>query len=161
LRNHDYATQERILRMAHEFVREARVDLARAVREDSDLPPRIRIVHDRPGHTSPEYRTLAVPIPAGAGGASPSVLSGAIARYVRRNPPSCLMLVLDVIAPDERGGQQPLLIAEARDTLGNRLFIVQPFRVTDGRITWDEPLEGGWRDPGPEEMIIDAAFAPS
>ncbi len=145
--------------MAHEFIREARVDLARAAREDSDLPPRIRVVHDRPGHASPEYRTLAVPVPEGAGGASPGVLSGAIAHYARRNPPSCLMLVLDVVAAGANGSPQSLLIAEARDRLGTRLFIMQPFRIVEGRVFWDEPLEGGWRDPGADEMIIDAAFA--
>jgi hypothetical protein len=147
-----------MLRLAHEFLREARVDLVRAATDGSDLPPRIRIVHDRPGHASPEFRTLAVPIPDSAGGASPSVLSTTIAQYARRNPPACLMLVLDVIGTGEDGNPQSLLIAEARDRSGNRLFIVQPFLISDGRVSWEEPIEGGWRDPGEEEMIIDAAF---
>ncbi len=147
-----------MLRLAHEFLREARVDLVRAATDGSDLPPRIRVVHDRPGHASPEFRTLAVPIPESTGGASPSVLSTTIAQYARRNPPACLMLVLDVIGTGEDGNPQPLLIAEARDRSGNRLFIIQPFLIRDGRVAWEEPIEGGWRDPGDEEMIIDAAF---
>jgi hypothetical protein len=49
-------------------------------------------------------------------------------------------------------------VGEARDRSGNRLFLVQPFGVSDGRLTWFDPLDGGWRDPGDEEMIIDAAF---
>lgn len=150
---------QRILRLAHEFVEESRADLARAIAEGSDLPPRIRIVHDRPGHASPEYRTLAVPIPAAAEGASPTVLSGAIARYAASRQPACLLLTLDVVGVDENGQPQSLLIAEARDRAGTRLFLIQPFSVADGRIEWHEPLEGGWRDPGDEEMILDAAFA--
>ena len=156
--NNSFAAQERILRLAHEFVKEARVDMARAVAEGSDLPPRIRTVHERPGHASPEYRTLAVPIPESAEGASPTVLSGAIARYARRSPPSCLLLTLDVLGTDENGDPQSILIAEARDRFGTRMFMIQPFRVLDGRIQWQDPIEGGWRDPGDEEMIIDAAF---
>jgi hypothetical protein len=148
-----------MLRLAHEFLREARVDLVRAATDGSDLPPRIRIVHDRPGHASPEFRTLAVPIPDDAAGASPSVLSSTIAQYARRHPPSCLMLVLDVVGTGDDGTPQPLLIAEARDRLGHRLFIVQPFKIDDGRVSWGEPMEGGWRDPGDDEMIIDAAFS--
>jgi hypothetical protein len=147
-----------MLRLAHEFLREARVDLVRAATDGSDLPPRIRIVHDRPGHASPEFRTLAVPIPENAGGASPSVLSSTIAQYARRHPPACLMLVLDVVSSGENGASQSILIAEARDRAGHRLFIVQPFAIEDGRVSWEEPIEGGWRDPGDDEMIIDAAF---
>jgi hypothetical protein len=144
--------------MAHDFVREARADLARAVADGSDLPPRIRIVHERPGHASPEYRTLAIPIPTGAEGASPTVLSAAIAQYARRTGPSCLLLTLDVLGNDEMGGPQQLLIAEARDRAGSRMFMVQPFKLEGGKVEWLEPLEGGWRDPGDEEMILDAAF---
>jgi hypothetical protein len=153
--------QQRILRLAHDFLVETRVDLARAVAEGADLPPRIRAVTERPGHASPEYRTLAVPIPPGVEGGSPTALSGAIASYAARHPPSSLLLMLDVIGSRADGGPQPLLIAEARDRLGTRLFLVQPFDVVEGRIVWQEPLEGGWRDPGDEEMIIDAAFVRS
>jgi len=158
LTHHSYAAQERVLRLAHEFVEEARRDLAKAVADGSDLPPRIRTVHERPGHASPEYRTLAVPIPDGAEGASPTALSSAIANYARRRPPSCLLLTLDVVGTGEDDQPQSLLIAEARDRRGTRLFMIQPFRVFDGRISWEEPIEGGWRDPGGEEMILDAAF---
>jgi hypothetical protein len=134
------------------------VAMARAAAEGSDLPPRIRTVHDRAGHSSPEFRTLAVPIPEGAEGASPGVLSGAIARYAARRPPACLLLALDVLGTGPDGAPLPLLIAEARDRSGTRMFLIQPFRIADGEVTWDEPLEGGWRDPGEEEMILDASF---
>lgn len=152
-------TQERTLRLAHEFLEETRTDLARAIAADSDLPPRIRTVVERSGHASPEFRTLAVPIPEGGEGASPSILSDAIARYVSVRRPHCLLLTLDVLGLDDAGEPQRLLIAEARDRSGTRFFLVQPFEVDDGRIRWKEPIEGGWRDPGDEEMILDASFA--
>ena len=152
------AGARRILRLATEFAEEMRADLAKAVADGTDLPPRIRSVHDRPGHASPEYRTLAVPIPSYAEGASPTVLSSAIARYAARRPPTCLLLTLDVVGTSDDGGPQPLFIVEARDGSGNRLFLAQPFGIVDQRIEWLDPIEGGWRDPGDDEMIIDAAF---
>lgn len=158
MRGNSFAAHERLLRLAHDFVLETRRDLAHAVADGSDLPPRVRVVHERPGHPSPEFRTLAVPLDEDAAGASPTVLSDAIAAYAARARPSCLLFAADVIGSDENGDPMPLLIAEARDRSGVRLFMVQPFRVQDGRITWNEPLEGGWRDPGSEEMILDAAF---
>jgi hypothetical protein len=154
----NFAAQERTLRLAHEFVKETRSELARAAAEGADLPARIRTVHDRTGHASPEYRTLYVPIPMGAEGSSPSVLSGAIASYAARRPPACLLLTLDVIGTADDGSPQSILIAEARDRTGTRMFMIQPFEIVDRRITWHEPVEGGWRDPGAEEMILDAAF---
>jgi len=158
VRSQSRAAQERTLRFAHEFLREMRVDMARAISDGSDLPPRLRTVNDRPGHASPEFRTLAVPIPAGGGGASPTVLSRSIARFAETKQPSCLLLALEVVGADGNGEPQPLLVAEARDRKGTRLFLMQPFEVVEGAIRWHEPLEGGWRDPGDEEMILDAAF---
>lgn len=158
MRNQPFAIQERTLRLAHDFVREARLDLEKAAAADEDLPPRIRTVHDRKGHSSPEFRTLAVPIPPGAEGASPEVLSGAIARFAARNPPQCLLLVLDVVGNDENGQPMSIFIAEARDRNGTRFFLMQPFEVRNGRLVWLEPLNGGWQEPGDEEMILDAAF---
>ena len=73
-------------------------------------------------------------------------------------PAACLLLALDVIAPADDGSQGQMLIAEARDRGGTRLFMMQPFRVEKGKVRWQEPLEGGWQDPGGEEMILDAAF---
>jgi len=157
--NSSYAISERTLRLAHDFLQESRTDLERAMAEGSDLPPRIRIVNERRGHASPEYRTLAVPIPEGAEGGSPTVLSSAIAGYARTRAPQCLLLVLDVVGTSDTGQPQPMLIAEARDRSGNRFYLVQPFSVRGGRVKWEEPIEGGWRDPGEEEMILDAAFA--
>ena len=152
------APTERLLRMAHAFVEEARHDLEKATLEGSDLPPRIRCIYERAGHATPEFRTLAVPIPPGAEGGSPAVLSQVIARYTRTKSPAGLLLVLDVLGEDERGNPSSILIAEARDRLGTRMFMVQPFRISGRRVEWDEPLEGGWRDPGGEEMILDASF---
>jgi hypothetical protein len=152
------AGARRLIRLATDFADEMRADLGKAVADGTDLPPRIRSVHDRAGHASPEYRTLAVPIPSYAEGASPTVLSSAIAHYAARRPPTCLLLTLDVIGTSDDGAPQPLFIVEARDSSGNRLFLAQPFDVVDGRIEWREPVEGGLRDPGDDEMIIDAAF---
>jgi len=150
---------QRTLRFAHDFVEESRLDLARAAVEGVDIPPRIRAIHDRPGHASPEYRTLAVPIPPGAEGASPTVLSSAIAKYAANRSPSCLLLTLDIVAVNDDDEPQSLFVAEARDHAGTRLFLAQPFTIVAGRIEWAEPVDGGWRDPGEDEMIIDAAFA--
>lgn len=132
--------------------------MERAALDGADLPPRIRMIHERSGHASPEYRTLAVPIPEGAEGGSPTVLSTAIARFARTRAPHCLILTLDVVGTSEGGEPLPMLIAEARDRTGTRFYMVQPFTVARARVTWQEPLEGGWRDPGDEEMILDAAF---
>ncbi|MEX2569853.1 MAG: hypothetical protein WD737_01010 [Gemmatimonadota bacterium] len=156
--NQALAAQERTLRLAHDFLEETRAELERTAAEGTDLPPRIRMVSERRGHASPEYRTLAVPIPAGAEGGSPSVLSGAIAAYARNRRPHCLLLTLDVVGTSEGDAPQSVLIAEARDRMGTRFFMIQPFEVVRGRLNWLEPLEGGWQDPGDQEMILDAAF---
>jgi hypothetical protein len=145
---------ERTLHHATRFVEEMRSDLARAAREGADLPPRIRSVHEMPGHTTPEFRTLNIPIPTGVGELPIDILSGAIARYAECKRPDRLLLAMEA----EMDGH-PVLIAEARDRAASRLYWVQPFRRVDGEITWGEPLHGGWRDPAEEEMILDASFA--
>lgn len=155
------AQRTRTFEMAAAFLEETRRDIERAVAARADLPPRIRMVHERPGHATPEYRTLAVPIPEDSAGASPEVLSTAIARFAKAKRPTCLLLTLDVVSADETGAEQSLLIAEARDHIGTRLYLMQPFRVSGETVDWEEPLEGGWQDPGGEEMILDAAFGPS
>lgn len=154
------ARRERTLEVAHAFLEEVRRDLERAASAGSDLPPRVRSVHERVGHATPEYRTFAVPVPSGGEGASPAVLSGVIARYAAMKAPSGLVLALDAVTESEGGVQRSVLIMEARDRSGTRLFFVQPFRVEGGRLRWEDPVEGGWRDPGEEEMILDASFAP-
>jgi hypothetical protein len=153
------AQPERVLEMAHAFLQEVRRDMEKAAAEGTDLPPRLRTVQARPGHGTPEFRTLAIPLPPGGEGSSPEILSSLIARYAADKPPSCLLLALDVLGADDDGGQRPLLIAEARDRWGTRIFMMQPFRIERGKIRWEEPLGGGWQDPGGEEMILDAAFA--
>jgi hypothetical protein len=144
--------------MAEAFLTEARRDLERAAAQGADVPPRLRIVHERPGHATAEYRTLAVPIPPGAEGASPEVLSRIIANYAASRDPHALLLVLDVLGQDGAGNPRPLLICEARDNSGTRLFLMQPFQQNGPRIAWEDPANGGWSDPGDEEMILDAAF---
>ena len=145
---------ERVLGFATRFLEEVRADLSRAKMDGSDTPPRIRCVHERPGHATPEFRTLNIPVPEGMGGVSPEVLSGSIAHFAADKRPDCLMLALEA----EMDGR-PVLIAEARCKYGTRLFWLQPFRMGETHVEWDEPLDGGWRDPGDEEMILDASFA--
>jgi hypothetical protein len=150
---------QRVLEFAHAFVEEVRRDLERASAEETDLPVRLRVVNLRPGQSAPELRTLAVPVPPGGEGSSPEILSSLIARYASEKPATCLLLALDVVAFEPDGSKRQMLIAEARDRGGTRLFMMQPFRVVKGRVEWEEPLSGGWQDPGGEEMILDAAFA--
>lgn len=153
------AQPERVLELAHAFLQEVRRDLEKASAEGTDLPPRLRTVQARTGHGTPDLRTLGIPVPAGGEGSSPEILSSLIARYNADKPASCLLLALDVISAADDGSQRPLLIAEARDRWGTRLFMMQPFHVENGKVRWDEPLGGGWQDPGGEEMILDAAFS--
>jgi hypothetical protein len=150
---------KRTLEMAHAFLEEVRREVQRGAAERTDLPPRLRSVHERSGHATPEYRTLAVPVSEAEDGASPEALSGVIARYAVAKKPNRLLLALEAVVQDGGGEARPVLIAEARDEAGTRLFFMQPYQVDGQRVQWDEPTEGGWRDPGPEEMILDAAFA--
>ncbi|CAN5730378.1 hypothetical protein BH23GEM8_BH23GEM8_07890 [soil metagenome] len=157
--NHGVARRHRTEEAACAFLVEARRDLERAAAQGGDVPPRIRIIHERPGHATAEYRTLAVPIPPGAEGASPAVLSRVIASYAASKEPHALLLALDVLGQDEEGKPRSLLICEARDNAGTRLFLMQPFRQDGARVVWEEPETNGFGDPGDEEMILDAAFA--
>jgi len=147
---------ERVLSFATRFLEEVRDDIGRARMDGSDAPPRVRSVHERAGHATPEFRTLNIPVPAGLGGVSPEVLSGTIARYAATKKPDVLLLALEA-----ETGDGPVLIAEARCRFGTRLFWMQPFTVQGSRVTWAQPLENGWRDPGEEEMILDPAFGHS
>lgn len=150
---------ERTLGMATRFLEEIRDDIGRAAREGADIEPRIRSVHERAGHATPEFRTIAIPLPDEIGAAPPEVLSGAIAHYAARRAPDCLLLAMEAEMDADGGGRRTLLIAEARDLAGTRMYWMQPFRPSGAAVDWDEPVEGGWRDPGEGEMILDAAFA--
>lgn len=152
------ARLERTLSAATRFLEEVRYDIERAAAEGEDTPPRMRSIHERAGHATPEYRTMAIPVPETQAGASPEVLSGAIARYAAQKRPDALLLALDLVMDTGDGGAGPVLVAEARDAGGTRLFWMQPYRVDGKKVEWREPLESGWRDPGEEEMILDAAF---
>ena len=145
---------ERVLSFATRFLEEVRSDIGRAKLDGSDTPPRLRSVHERPGHATPEFRTLNIPVPDRFGGLSPEVLSGIIARYAETKKPDCLVLALEAETDDG-----PVLISEVRCKYGTRLFWMQPFAATGRGVEWGEPLNDGWRDPGDEEMILDAAFA--
>ncbi|MDP9348489.1 MAG: hypothetical protein M3P24_05000 [Gemmatimonadota bacterium] len=152
------ARLERTLGAATRFLDEVRGDVERTAGEGGGLPPRLRSVHERVGHATPEYRTLAIPVPDGVAGASPEILSGVIARFAAVKAPEALILAMDLVFDSGSGTPGPVLVAEARDAAGTRLFWMQPYRTDGGRVVWEEPLEGGWRDPGEEEMILDAAF---
>ncbi|HEU4455178.1 MAG TPA: hypothetical protein VFR81_19095 [Longimicrobium sp.] len=144
---------ERVLSFATRFLEEVRGDIERARMEGSDTPPRLRCIHERPGHATPEFRTLNIPVPEGLGGLSPDVLSGIISRYAEQKRPDCLLLALEAETADGL-----VLIAEARCKFGTRMFWMQPYTVTDRHVKWGDPMADGWRDPGEEEMILDAAF---
>lgn len=151
------ARLERTLGAATRFLDEMREEIERAAADGGTVPPRLRSVHERPGHATPEYRTLAIPVPEGLAGSSPEILSGAIARFAEAKPPAALLLAMDLVL-DAGSGPGPVLVAEARDAAGTRLFWMQPYRRDGEKLLWDEPLEAGWRDPADEEMILDAAF---
>lgn len=147
---------ERVLGFATRFLDEVREDIGRARMDGTDTPPRIRSVHEKPGHATPEFRTLAIPVPEGFGGLSPDVLSGAIARFAVTKKPDCLLLAFEAENADG-----PVLIAEARCRYGTRLFWMQSYTVGKTQVEWGDPVGDGWNDPGDEEMILDAAFEPA
>ena len=149
---------ERTLAMATKFVAEVRREIERAAVDGEDTPPRIRSVHERAGHATPEYRTMGIPIPPGGEGASPEVLSTAVARYAAAKSPNRLMLALEAMLSPDGEATRPVLIAEARDEAGTRLFWMQSYRVEDHEVHWDDPVAGGWQDPGREQMILDSGF---
>ena len=147
---------ERTLGMATRFLEEVRGDIGRAALEGADIPPRLRSVHEKPGHATPEFRTVAIPVPDGMGGVPPDILSGTIARYAETRKPDCLLLAMEAEMDGEES--RSVLIAEARDRSGTRMYWMQPYRPAGSRVDWEEPLAGGWADPGEAEMILDAAF---
>jgi hypothetical protein len=150
---------ERTLSLATRFLEEVRDDIGRASREGEDIAPRIRSVHERPGHATPEFRTVAIPLHADLQSLPPEILSGTIAAYARRLQPDCMLLAMEAEARSDDGAPSALLIAEARDRTGTRMYWMQPFEAEEGSVAWGEPLGGGWRDPAEAEMILDAAFA--
>lgn len=140
--------------MAYAFVAEVRRDLERATAAGTDLPARIRTMHARAGHATPEYRTLAIPVQ----GVGTEVLSALIAGYAHKKPPCCMLFAMDALAPGDEGERQPILIAEARDDEGTRMFFMQTYQVRNSKAVWGEPMHGGWQDPGDQELILDASF---
>lgn len=152
------AQRDRTIEMAESFLADVRRDLERATASGCDLPPRLRSVHVRAGHATPEYRTLEIPATSGSESASPELLSALIARYAAVRPPCCMILTLDGLSEAPDGTPCPILIAEARDNVGTRAYWMQPFQAVDGRIEWEEPAGGGWQDPEEQELILDLAF---
>jgi len=152
---------ERTRAFADRFLEEMRADIQRAISAGNDTLPRLRCIHERAGHATPEFRTLVIPPPPGAGALSPDALSRAICFFAMKRSPDRLLLAMDAVQQDEEGGEAPVLIAEARDTTGTRLFWMQTYRTVEGTVLWDGPVHGGWVNPGDEEMILDAAFTPA
>jgi hypothetical protein len=150
--------QQRTLAQAERFLEEVRQDLERARLAGLTTPPRLRSIHERPGHATPEYRTLMIPPLPGQHTLSPEVLSAAIACFAAKCPADRLVLVMDAERQDG-DASSPVLIAEARDHAGTRLFLMQPYTCCDRGLTWATPVAGGWVDPGAEDMILDAAFS--
>jgi hypothetical protein len=122
--------------------------------------PRLRSVHERPGHATPEYRTLAIPVPAdsGAGGHPPQLLSRAIAHFAEQKHPVSLFLAIDVLMDTAAGPPQSAIILEARDVAGTRRYLVRMYEVESRRVRWSNPSAVEWLDAGEQEMILDAAF---
>lgn len=149
---------ERTLEIAAAFLEETRRDLERATAHGCDMLPRLRTVHFREGHATPEYRTLAIPNVPGTAGASPEILGALIARFALIHPPTVMALAFDCVSRSSTGASGPVLIAEVRDIGGTRAFWLQPFTVDQSKIIWGECAAGGWQDPGEEEMILDKAF---
>ncbi len=152
------AQLDRTLEMATQFLDEMRHDVERAAVEGVDTPPRLRSVHEKFGHATAEYRTLVIPVAAAGDGVSPAVLSALVARYAAERSPNRLLLALEAMHQVADGEVRPVLIAEARDEAGTRLFWMQPYRIQERRVEWEDPIEGGWQDPGEDEMILDAAY---
>lgn len=144
--------------MAALFLDEVRHEIERAAVEGTNTAPRLRSIHERIGHATPEYRNIGIPIPSEADGASPEILSAAIARFAASKTPERLLLAVDATMDMGEGIPHPVLIAEARDLAGTRRFWMQPYHLDCETVRWDEPLAGGWQDPGNEEMILDAGF---
>jgi hypothetical protein len=138
---------ERVLHYAARFLEDMREDVERAAAEGADTPPRVRSVHEIQGHATPDFRTIAIPVTNHEAPVSPEVLSGTIARYAQMKKPDCLMLALEAQMEREDGTSGPVLIAEARDRVGTRLFWMQPYDVDERRVRWGEPRSGGWIDP--------------
>lgn len=151
--------QERTRAHADHFLVEMRSEIARCAAQEQSFVPRLRSVHERAGHATPEFRTLLISSPDRVGPISPELLSVSIAHYARQRPPDRLVLVLDAVRTTEPGETMSVLIGEARDLAGTRLFFVQPYVIGADGVGWGEPLGGAWRDPGEEEMILDAAFS--
>lgn len=149
---------ERTLEIAAAFLEDTRRDLERATVHGCDMLPRLRTVHLRDGHATPEFRTLAIPNVPGTAGASPEILGALIARFALIHPPCVMALAFDCVSKSMSGAIGPVLIAEVRDIGGTRAFWVQPFTVVQEKIVWGEAVGGGWQDPGEEELILDKAF---
>lgn len=152
--------QQRTVQLAAAFLEEVRRDVEQAVMGGRDFAPRLRSVHERSGHATPEYRTMAIPVPAEAvaSGHSPELLSRTIAHFAEEKHPVCLFLAVDVLMDTAAGPPQSALILEARDAAGTRRYLVQTYEVESRRVRWATLRTAEWLDAGDQEMILDAAF---
>jgi hypothetical protein len=151
--------QERTRAHADLFLEEMRSEIVRCSMDGTGFLPRVRCINERQGHATPEFRTLLIPPGDGATLLSPDALSVTIADFARRRTPDRLVLVMDATYSADGGEEASILVAEARDRVGTRLFLIQPYRGTGGSVIWQPPRNGSWQDPGEEEMILDAAFS--
>lgn len=150
--------QQNTLRLAAAFLDETRRQLERAVAAGVTMPPVLRSVHEKAAHATPEFRTVAIPVPPGCAGLGPGVLSGLIAHFAAEKEPVCLLLALDTAREGEGAGS--LFVVEARDLAGTRRVWMQPYRVQGAEVRWAEPVASGWAEPDEEEaMVLDEAFA--
>lgn len=159
MRRNGGGEKARTIELAERFLEDTRAELAKVTGQGYDLPPRVRTAHTRVGHATPEFRTLAVPLPDCSAAAAPDAISEMIARYAAKDPPSRLFLafVAETRLPDS-SVPTPVLVMEVRDAWGTRLYQMLPFFAQGTRFAWSEPIHDGWQDPGEQEMILDAAF---
>jgi hypothetical protein len=150
--------QERTRAHADRFLDEMRHEIVRCCARGASFIPHLRCVHEKQSHATPEFRTLLIPQGDGVAEISPEALSYTIAEFARRRTPDRLILVMDAVHRQDDGEPEAVLIAEARDRVGTRLFLIQPYRAGNGDVFWHPPRTGSWQDPGDEEMILDAAF---
>lgn len=149
------------MEFATRFLDEMREAVATAVARGAEVPPRFRSVHETLGHATPEYRTVAIPIPPELGAVSPQILSTTIAHFAADKHPDALALAFPAVCTGDDGKQQPVLISELRDAHGFRRYRICRYAVRRGRVVWQDRAEDAsrWLDPGEEEMVLDAAFA--
>jgi hypothetical protein len=152
--------QGRTLRWAQVFLDEIKCTIERACYSEQDVMlPRMRAVHERRGHATPEFRTAVIPVAGEAAGQFPELLGRTLAQYARTRPPVALLLAIGLVGIGRNGQPTNLLILEAHDGKGTRRCWKQGYATGSRTVSWDAPELEGWFEPGEDEMILDIAFA--